>query len=61
MMRIKDGCVKAVGRETWRPSVGYHVGESQACVSDFWRCKEELGNLENKGEVTGGVLNLWEE
>lgn len=58
MIRIKDECVKAVGRETWIPSVGYHSGESNACVSDFWRCDEEQGNLENKGEATGEVLHL---
>ena len=36
-MRIKGECVQAVRRETWRPSVGYRGGESNACVSDFWR------------------------
>lgn len=46
MMRIKNECVKALGRETQRPSVGYHGGESIAYFSDFWICEEGQGNLE---------------
>lgn len=33
-----------------------HGGEGNGCISDFWRCEEKQGNLENKGEVTGEVM-----
>lgn len=49
MIRIKDECVKAVGRETWIPSIGYHSGESNAYVSDFWRCEGGAGQFGEQG------------